>query len=206
MKRNILTVFIGIIFLSGCSAWFPGHETENRKTSSLVNYLYADGGYTEHKPETPVLKLPVKVGIAFIPPGDNRHNPITLQEETALLSEVRTAFLGLDYIDRIEIIPSTYLANGQGFTTLEQLSRLYDIDLIALVSYDQISRTSTNSASLLYWTIVGAYVIPGNSNTTQTFVDTSVFDIATRKLLFRAPGVNKMNGFSTAIGINDRCP
>ena len=61
---------------------------------------------------------------------------------------------------------------------------------MALVSYDQVANTSEKTSSLLYWTIVGAYVVKGNKNDVQTFVDTAVFDMATRKLLFRAPGVS----------------
>jgi rhombotail lipoprotein len=38
-------------------------------------------------------------------------------------------------------------------------------------------------------------------NSIQTFVDTSVFDIKSRKMLFRAPGLNKITKRSTAIGI-----
>ena len=108
-----------------------------------------------------------------------------------------------DYIDRIEVIPSSYLKGGQGFSTLEQVSRLYDVDIIALVSYDQVSQTLENNAAFLYLTIVGLYVIPGNENTVQTFVDTAVFDVKSRKMLFRAPGVNKVEQRSTAVGIDE---
>ncbi|MCP4980073.1 MAG: rhombotarget lipoprotein [Gammaproteobacteria bacterium] len=203
MKAKLMIATIGLIFLSSCSAWLSGSAKEERQTSSLVKYLYSDGHSQQHTPEAPLLKLPVKVGIAFIPSKDTNHGGIHVKDEIELLEVVKESFIKYDYIDRIEVIPSIYLANGQGFTTLEQLSRLHDVDIMALVSYDQVSRSSLNPTSLLYWTIVGAYIVPGNSNLTQTFVDTAVFDVTTRKLLFRAPGTDKIKSYANAITVSN---
>jgi rhombotail lipoprotein len=85
---------------------------------------------------------------------------------------------------------------------LEQVGRLYDVDVMALVSYGQVTQSLENNAALFYWTIVGMYIIPGNENSIQTFVDTAVFDIKSKKMLFRVPGVNKLEKSSTAIGID----
>ena len=52
---------------------------------------------------------------------------------------------------------------------------------------------------MLYWTIVGAYVIPGTRNSVNTLLDTAVFDIKTHKLLLRAPGVSQVTDSSTAV-------
>ena len=82
---------------------------------------------------------------------------------------------------------------------MQQVARLYAVDVMALVSYDQLAVTGDNKLALTYWTIVGAYVIKGTENQTQTFVDTAVFDVASRKLLFRAPGVDSRERASTAI-------
>jgi len=46
------------------------------------------------------------------------------------------------------------------------------------------------------------YVIPGNENSIQTFVDTAVFDVKSRKMLMRAPGISKLSKRSTAIGVD----
>lgn len=200
MKTKLIFLMIVTMLLSSCSAWFSESEGEDRSTSSLVKYLYSDGNYVAQEPEVPTLRLPVRVGVAFIPSTHAVRVGVHKKDEIELLEKVKSAFDKYAYIDRIEIIPSTYLENGDGFTTLEQVSRLYDVDIIALVSYDQVSRSSQNPASLLYWTIVGAYVIPGNKNVTQTFVDTAVFDVSTHKLLFRAPGIDKINSYASAVG------
>jgi rhombotail lipoprotein len=156
-----------------------------------------------HSAEVPLLTLPVKVGIAFVPSTGFQKEAVHSKDQYELLEKVKAAFVQYDYIDRIEVIPSTYLAGGDGFNTLEQVGRLYDVDVMALVSYDQVTQSVENNAALLYWTIVGMYVIPGNENTVQTFVDTAVFDIKSRKMLFRAPGISKLEKRTTAIGIDE---
>jgi len=93
------------------------------------------------------------------------------------------------------------MRSGKGFSALDQTARLYDIDVMALVSYDQVAHSDETRASFLYWTIVGAYVVKGNKNEVQTFVDTAVFDVPTRKLLFRAPGVNTLKSTSTLVEV-----
>jgi rhombotail lipoprotein len=81
---------------------------------------------------------------------------------------------------------------------------MFGVDVIALVSYDQYQFTGEGVASLSYWTIVGAYIIPGEKNDTHTMVDAAVYDIASRKLLFRAPGVSHIKGRSTLVNINEQ--
>ncbi len=68
-----------------------------------------------------------------------------------------------------------------------------------LLSYDQSVFVDDGLLSLTYWTIVGAYVVPGEKNDTQTLIDAAVYDIASRKLLFRAPGASVIKSRSTLI-------
>ncbi len=80
------------------------------------------------------------------------------------------------------------------------MGRLYQLDVMALVSYDQVVHTDDRASSILYWTIVGAYVVKGSKNDVQTFVDTAILDVPTRRLLFRAPGTDKITANTTLIG------
>ncbi|HKY00818.1 MAG TPA: hypothetical protein VJL86_13995, partial [Steroidobacteraceae bacterium] len=59
--------------------------------------------------------------------------------------------------------------------------------------------TDERTSSFLYWTIVGAYVVKGNENDVNTFVDTAVFDVASKKLLFRAPGASDITSSTTYV-------
>lgn len=190
------------VVLTGCSTIFNDYRSnEHTVSSSLIDFLYPKGTpRTEHTPEIPTLQLPVRVGLAFVP-SNNYRGGAAVVNQMALLEKVRKSFLKYDFIDRIEIIPSSYLAAGKGFTTLSQVARIYNVDVMALVSYDQVQRNFENNAALLYWTIVGMYLIPGNDTSVQTFVDTAVFDIHSQKMLFRAPGLSKLEKLSTAVGV-----
>ncbi|MBT1063217.1 rhombotarget lipoprotein [Bowmanella sp. Y26] len=204
MTFRIYMAVFSLLFLASCSALVSQKTGQRTKASSLVDYLYPDEQSREaHQPQIPVLTLPVKVGLAFVPSKHWQHDGIQSKDQIELLDKVKRSFSQYDYIDHIEVIPSTYLTGGQGFITLEQVARLYDVDVMALVSYDQVTQSVENNAAVLYWTIVGMYLIPGNENSVQTFVDTAVFDVKSRTMLFRAPGINKLDKRTTAIGVDD---
>lgn len=203
MKFKLMIVFVSLLVLSACSSLLSLNGNKNTVSSSLIDFLYPEeSSRTEHSAEIPVLTLPVKVGLAFVPSKNWDQNGINRSSQVELLEKVKQSFLQYDYIDKIDIIPSDYLKGGEGFTTLEQVSRLYDVDVMALVSYDQVTQSLEKKGALLYWTIVGMYLIPANDNSVQTFVDTAVFDVKSRKMLFRAPGINKLSESSTAIKID----
>lgn len=192
------------LLLGGCASLFDGGTQRRGVSSSVVDYLYPKGGAFKPADDaaTPQVRLPARVGLMFVP---SRNDPmgVSSADQSALLEKVRTTFREQPFIERIEVIPSSYLRPGGGFDNLEQVARMHGVDLVALVSYDQIVRTDQNAASLLYWTLVGAYTIHGNKNQVSTFVDTSVFDVATRTLLFRAPGTDQRDAGSTAVRVDE---
>lgn len=205
MKKHlyILILVVGILGLTGCTSFWQmqsGVGSRSGVSSSLVDYLYPEGEVpAERGTETPQLDLPISVGIAFIPTRRGGHTQIPETTRVELLNQVRDAFIDRDYIDRIEIVPETYLRSAQGFTGMQQVAAMFDVDVMALVSYDQLSTSEDNDASLLYWTIVGAYIIEGTDTEIHTFVDTAVFDVRSRRLLFRAPGADKFEDRTTAV-------
>ncbi len=201
---RILFVFCSIaVFIGGCTTLWQDYSGTSRRgvSSSLVDYLYPDGEepppYSEAVPQ---LNIPLRVGLAFVPATRTTEYPVLSEAtKTELLGRVRQQFLDREYISEIEVIPDAYMRTGRGFSTLDQIARIHSLDVMALVSYDQVVASDDTRASFLYWTIIGAYVIKGSQNDVQTFVDTAVFDVATRKLLFRAPGIDTLQRRSTAI-------
>ena len=173
-----------------------------RNAASVVDYLYSGQREPHVDSTTTVLKLPLRVGIAFVP-SLRGSDEIVEADRTALLDQVAARFRGQPFVQSIEIIPSAYLQQRGGFSNVDQIQRMFDIDVITLVSYDQVQFTDSQRASITYWTIVGAYLVEGDRNDTRTLLDAAVFDIASRKLLFRAPGVSTVKGSSTPVNLSE---
>ena len=208
MKLVRLAALATAIFvLSACSAWWvdpAGTELRKGTSSSLVDYLYPGGEEPPPYDErVPMLQLPLRVGLAFVPGDERGQATISEAKRAELLEIVKAEFIDREYISHIEVIPETYLRSTRGFEGLAQVARLYSVDVMALVSYDQVAAVDDKKSSFLYWTIVGAYVIEGTENEVQTFVDTAVFDVTTRRLLFRAPGTDRSVEGSTMVELTD---
>ena len=193
-----------LLVTGGCFSLWDG-QRQTHQASSVVGYLYPN--QTDPLPPAglPVLRLPLRVGVAFVPSGSRRNtgyvspDGISENQKTVLLQRVADEFKGRDYIEHIEIVPTSYLRPGGGFTNLDQVRNLLGVDVIALVAYDQVQFTDENLLSLSYWTIVGAYLFHGNKNDTQTLLEAAVYDIPSRHLLFRAPGASSVQGGSAAV-------
>ena len=154
----------------------------------------------------------MRVGIAFVPAGPNSTrvsgiegvSPGTLEgafsepQQRELLKRVAEAFRGTQDVAFVEVLPTHNLKGKGGFDELRPIAAMYGLNLLALVSYDQIQFDDRDASSLLYWTIVGAYVVPGDLHETQTLLDASVFDMATRALLFSGSGSSVVKGRSNA--------
>ena len=120
------------------------------------------------------------------------------------MNSISDHFKTHEFVESITVIPSDYLRPQGSFDNLNQIKRMFNIDVIALVSYDQTSYTDEGLASIAYWTIVGAYIIPAEENSTHTMLDAVLYDIDSRKLLFRAPGGSSVSSKSTLVGLEEQ--
>ena len=206
MKTNNLkrlavlgAIILGIVPLSGC-----GHYTTQR-TSNILTYLYP--GETQPVeisntalPNTP---LPMKLGIAFVPEsrtssgGDAKIEPLTEKHKMEMMHELSSKLRQYPYIAGVEEIPSTYLKVGGSFANLDQIRTMTGVDVIGLVSYDQVQFTDRGLVSLLYWTGIGWYFVPGEKNDTNTMMDAALYYVPTRKPLLRATGQGGVYRYST---------
>lgn len=107
-------------------------------------------------------------------------------------------------MESIELIPPAYLYPQGSFGNLEQLRSLHGIDVIALISFDQVRYHDQSAWSIAYWTIVGAYLIAGERNDTNTLLDAAVFHIPSRQLLFRAPGISQVKETASLINMSEK--
>jgi len=209
--KSILILAVLSSLLLGCAG------QQNRSKSSVVDYLYPKSSDVVIQPSIPTLNVPLNVGVAFVPAARssssgmnfwtsnyNVNNGISEIEKRKFLETISAHFKQHEFINKIEVIPSAYLKPEGSFTNLDQIKTMYGVDVIALVSYDQTQFTDENFLSFSYWTVVGAYVVSGEKNDTSTLVDTVVYDIKSRKMLFRAPGTSQIKGSATPINLSKK--
>jgi rhombotail lipoprotein len=186
-----------VLLLSGCML-FP--QSRNQKSSSVVAFLFPKEKPAVQTPAIPVLSLPLRVGVAFVPETEGRSaGKFSEMQKQVLLKKTADQFRALPFVQSIEAVPGMYLRTGGSFENLDQLKSLLGIDVIVLLSYDQVQFSEENVYSLAYWTIVGAYFFSGNRNDTHTLMEAVVYDIASRSLLFRAPGVDQTKASTGAV-------
>jgi rhombotail lipoprotein len=173
-------------------------------SSNVVQYLYPNIQEHVETPQIPLLSLPLKVGIAFVPETTGNHKTLTEINKVGLMNEVSKNFKKYDFVKSIEIIPSPYLTPNGSFANLDQIKTMFGIDVIVLLAYDQTRFTDEGLASITYWTIIGAYLVRGEKNDTHTMIDATVYDIKSRKLLFRAPGTSKIKSNATPINLSEQ--
>ncbi len=204
---SLLRPLFLVTLIAGCATGSTKH------TTSAVNFLYPDKKVPVVTQGIPVLNLPLSVGIAFVPGDGGGHYGkgllqsaglqdaenfrFTEKKKKELMQEVADHFKQYSFIKEIKIISSSYLKPGGSFANLDRVRSVYGVDVIALMSFDQTQFTDEGFASLTYWTLIGALVVPGEKNDTHTMVDTVVYDIKSRKMLFRAPGLSNIKGSST---------
>ncbi|MHB8766412.1 MAG: rhombotarget lipoprotein [Deferrisomatales bacterium] len=197
-----------LLALAGCGELLRSlsRSEQVRQSSSVVQFLYPDK-QERVEPSIPTLTLPMTVGVAFVPEtaGARRvGGGLTEKDKAELAERVGRQFREYPFVKSIEFIPPAYLRPGGSFTNLDQLRTMYGVDAIALLSYDQVQHTDEGLLSLTYWTLVGAYLFKGEKNDTSTLMDAAVYDIASRKLLFRAPGTSHVKGTSTPVNLSEQ--
>jgi rhombotail lipoprotein len=204
---KLLAVAAVALTLSGCGilGW-NGCITQcgrsQRASTPLVQFLYGDDQHVPKRDAQVTLQLPIRVGLAFLPArGGNPAEGPTVVERERILRAIRGNFASLPYVAEIVPVPAYYfdMSRGDGMSQLEQLARLQRLDLMALISYDQRSQTTENRRALSYLTIVGAFVMKGNHNETQTIIDLAVVEPVGRSLVLRAGGISSSAASAAAI-------
>ena len=175
-------------------------RTQHRSSSSLVEYLYPEGQIPPSQNSIPQLRLPLRIGLGFLPRSvSDTGSTLDAAQREQLLERIRTHFQARPFIADITLVPDYYLSQTRGFASLESVQRLYGFDLLALVSYDQVDHQEDSRWSLGYLTIVGAYVLPGTRQDISSLIDLAVVDPSTRSLVLRAGGADTRSRQSTLI-------
>ena len=146
-----------------------------------------------------VARLPLRIGLAFLPSQSPGDADLDDPHKEQILERIRARFADRKFVGEIVVIPDYYLKSSRGFEGLQGVQRLYNIDLMALVSYDQVTHRDDTNWSLSYLTIVGAFLIPATNHDVVTMMDLAVVDPATRSLVLRAGGTDATHGHSTLV-------
>lgn len=197
MRATLLFGLVLMAGMAGCTAWscYPACNRHAQNSTSLIEYLYPNGASAPRDNAQPQLQLPLRVGLAFLPSrGPEAENGLDAAHKEALLEEIRKRFITRKFVAEIVVIPDYYLQGKEGFAGLQGVQRLYSVDLMALVSYDQVAHEDSNDWSLGYATILGAYFLKGTRHDVSTLVDLAVVDPATHSLVLRAGGYDNRHG------------
>lgn len=203
-KSFLLIVLVSLV--SGCSTIQSmlgiNYSNQQRSVSSVVDYLYPNKrGEINIEAKIPELIIPLKVGIAFVPDscGSFRRHDLNEELKRDLLGKVADRFNEKEIISKVEVIPSGLLKRKGSFANLRQIKKELDIDIVVLLSYDQVQYTERNIMSFAYhWSIVGRYVFKGEKNDTITLMNAAVYDIASEELLFRSEATSNVKGNSAS--------
>jgi rhombotail lipoprotein len=206
LVRCIVTVAL-ICGLSGCASFTdlfcaPNCRAENHYSSSLVSFLYPNGRMPPPEDAMPELHVPLRVGLAFLPAQQAYGVTLDAVHKERVLERIRERFADKKFVAQIVVIPDYYFSMNQGFSGLQGVQRLYNVDVVALVSYDQVTHLDENKLSLGYFTIVGAYVFKGSRHDVTTLVDLAVVDPVTRSLVIRAGGTDTRHGNTTLVDVD----
>ncbi|MBK9797395.1 MAG: rhombotarget lipoprotein [Holophagaceae bacterium] len=203
MRTSLSAPLAALLLLVGCAT----PETVQRR-SSLATYLGAKASPPTEPATGPAkLQLPLRLGIAFVPADAgqragslNATAPANLMDpaqEQDLHKQVADLFGQKPWALSFKIIPAIYLAKGGGFADLDQVSRSFGVDVVALVSVDQVQFSSPRWYAWTYWTLVGAYMVKGDKNDTTSLVDAAVYHVPSHTFLFRAGGIGTVKGSSS---------
>ncbi len=222
MKMNIWLNF-GLVaaaaFLVGGCANMGGNQRHS--ASNLSTYLYTGQPEPVAAASAPVLSAPLHVAVAFVP-AENPTNPwpvslngtfngsfqvdppLSESQRLDLMKQISGKLAQYPSIGSAELVASDYVVPRGGFANLDRIRAMYGVDTMILLSFDQAQFTDEGVMTLSYWTIVGMYMVPAEKNLTKTVLEAAVYDIASRKLLFRASGTGNVKGASTPINLSEK--
>jgi rhombotail lipoprotein len=199
----LAVLMIALVVLAGCAS-MEG-STKQRQVASMLSFLFPG----KDQPAVPsdrvaVLNVPFRIGVAFVPDNATPEFRLSETDRLRLAGQVRDAFAHYPFVKEIEAVPSVYLEPGGGFENLDRIASLLRLDVIALISYDQVQYAGANKWSFLYWTGVGAYMVEGDKYDVLTAVETAVFDVRSRRMLMHASGTSTVKGDATWVGFAER--
>lgn len=199
MKYTAIILMACFVFCSGCASYNNGIRTV-QKQSNLASFLFSGNAPQAPAQKAPLI-LPAKVGIAFVP-GDPASSNLPETTKKEVIEAVRSQLAKhTKYVAGAQAIPSIYLTPRGGVQNLKQVAQQFGVDVIVILGANQFQKHERNSlAAFLDVTIIGQYLIPGNTVDTATVLEAAVYHVPSRALIFRTDGANQKRSHSTRYG------
>lgn len=198
MKTLLIILLACLPLCPGCA--YSSSVRTNQNQSNLATFLF--GGATPQRPSQKVpLAIPARVGVVFVP-GDPALSSIPETTKKEVVEAVRSQLSKHSrYVAGAQSIPTMYLSPKGGVSNLEQVAGQFDVDVIVLLGANQFQKHERNPlAAFLDLTVIGAFVIPGNTVDTSTVLEAAVYHVPSRALIFRTDGSDKKASRSTEFG------
>lgn len=198
MKPLLIILLICLSLCPGC-AYSDSVRTVQRQ-SDLASFLFS-GKQPQAPAQKAPLQLPARVGVAFVP-GDPASSNLPETTKKEVIETVRSQLAKhTKYVAGAQAIPSIYLMPRGGVQNLEQVAQQFGVDVIVILGANQFQQHERNAlAAFLDVTIIGQYLIPGNTVDTATVLEAAVYHVPSRALIFRTDGANKKKSRSTDYG------
>ena len=194
-------VLMTLTFIAGCS-------TSTNYRSSVVDFSYSDRKETVKTQQVPILSLPLRVGIAFLPETIQSQNNsgstslpsssgLSETDKMSLMQDIGEHFRKQEFVKSIIRIPSAYVPTMGSFDSLDRLKRKFGVDMVVLISFDQRQQVESGFSAISYLTVIGAFIVPGQRTDTHTILNSVCYHILSRKMIFSASGSSDIRSKST---------
>lgn len=198
MKTILIILLTSLMLCAGCACGVNAYTIQRQ--SNLGTFLF--GGNEPSRPAQKVpLTLPARVGVTFAP-GDPASANIPETTKKEVIESVRSQLAKhTKYVAAAFSIPPTYLIPKGGVSNLEEIARQFDVDVIVILGANQFQKHERNPlAAFMDITIIGAFIIPGNTVDTSTVLEAAIYHVPSRALIFRTDGVDEKSSRSTGVG------
>ena len=145
------------------------------------------------------LPVPARIALAFVPEANAKGpqsaalaswatGPLPEAFKAKVLENLADAFRGESFVGDIEVVPSFYLGGHTAPEFVASVRATFDVEAVALVTYDLQHFNRVNGWALTYIALLPALFVPGNELSSHLFLDTAVYWSENGALLFRAAG------------------
>ena len=179
---RLLLLIMAVSMLQGCAMGPRFSSSQN--LSSILEPVKDSLASQDKKP----LVFPAAVGILMVPPPSNHEIPGSTLHLAA--QELKKELLKNEkYVKAVSIVSASDFKEK---ITLNQISDLYGVDVLVIVSFEQDQRRVQNSVlALMNIAIVPAFIIPGVEVITSSIVDGKIVHIPSNAIIFRAGGLDE---------------